>query len=213
MELQPLTGFQLWSNNMAKTTSVLMTKCYHIVLCPYFSPWVVFLRSIFYLALRVFPKRRKHVIFWPQHIKGCKFCEAPRMCFKSKILLLLAKAFRMGQGGLFYKVFCGQRVMKKKCWYVFKWPLQKYLLVYVWYAHSLWNANCKCEYRQNWIKTGIHANICKQYVSVFLQLFFPLIWTKYSFRLCLLCLLNNGVIQNAVAAGAGGCYSGNGDQL
>lgn len=140
-----------------------MTKCYHIVLCSYFSLWVLFLKSTFHLAF-IFPKWRKHTIFWPQHIKECKFREAPRMCFKSKILLLLAKACRMGQGVFFHKVFCGQRAMKK-CWYVFKWPLQTYLLVYVWYACSLWNANRKCECRQNWIKTGIQANICKQYVS------------------------------------------------
>jgi len=32
-----------------------------------------------------------------------------------KYYCFLAKAFRMGQGGFFHKVFCGQKVMKKKC--------------------------------------------------------------------------------------------------
>jgi len=62
MKSQPVTVFQLWSNNLTKTTSILVAKCYHVVLCPSFCPWVLFLKSTFHIALRGFSKRRKHDI-------------------------------------------------------------------------------------------------------------------------------------------------------
>lgn len=70
MELQPLTSFQLWSNNLAKSISVLMTKCYDIFLPPYFSPWVLFLKSTFHIALTCFLLLGNTRIFLTPAYKG-----------------------------------------------------------------------------------------------------------------------------------------------